>query len=406
MILTAAEAIAVAFAAAGGFAAGWLVRRSEAGEPRATPPPDVTLDDRFEDLLASITVGVILVDARGQILAMNPAASVIFELGSKSFLGRAVIEAIPSFEIDRRVRAALRGNPSRGTVELKGVPRSRRLAVTVVPFENDTGAILVVSDETRLHDLEESRREFVANLSHELRTPLSSVKLMIETLVENDADPAVRAMFLPRVEAELDRMVQLVQDMLELARAEAGWLKLRRERVDLEELTRSILTRFEARAVQADVEMRFEGRRAYVDSDPERLAQVVVNLVDNALRHTPDGGIVTVAVRIDGQEARLIVEDTGEGIPFNDLPYIFDRFYVVERSRARAASGTGLGLSIVKHIVEAHGGSVSVESEFGFGATFTCRFPASVPQVAELPGLPARSVAGSRHEKTNPLMKH
>ena len=300
-------------------------------------------------------------------------------------LGRAVIEAIPSFEIDRRVAAAVQGNPSRGPVELKGVPLSRRLSVTAVPLDDGDGALLIASDETLLHDMESSRRDFIANLSHELRTPLSSVKLMIETLIENDGDRGVRRMFLPRVNDEVDRMVRLVHDLLELARADAGWISLRREHVDLCELASSILQPFEERARQAGVQLRFEGVPAPVESDPERLAQVVVNLVDNALRHTPPGGSVTVAVRRSGQEASLVVADTGEGIPFSDLPHIFDRFYVVERSRSRAASGTGLGLSIVKQIVEAHGGSVSADSEFGLGATFTCRFPSFARVLAELP---------------------
>jgi two-component system phosphate regulon sensor histidine kinase PhoR len=342
-------------------------------------------DRRFDELLASIAVGVIVVDRRGMIRAFNPAAAVIFELGSRSFIGRAVIEAIPSFEIDRRVAAALKGDPSRGPVELKGVPLSRRLSVTAVPFDDDGGALLIASDETQLRDMESSRRDFIANLSHELRTPLSSVKLMIDTLIENDWDESVRRMFLPRVNDEVDRMVRLVHDLLELARADSGWMKLRRERVDLCELASSILGPFEVRAAQAGVILKFEGVPAPIESDPERLAQVVVNLVDNALRHTPPGGIVTIAVRRAGQEAALVVADTGEGIPFNDLPHIFDRFYVVERSRARAASGTGLGLSIVKQIVEAHGGSASADSEFGFGATFTCRFPLLARALAELP---------------------
>jgi two-component system phosphate regulon sensor histidine kinase PhoR len=375
---------ACAFAASAGVAAGLFLRKRGETRERTALPEAVERSSSFDELLASITVGVIMVDERGWITSINPAASVIFGLGSKSFVGRAVIEAIPSFEIDRRVREALKGNPSRGTVELKSAPNSRMLAVTAIPFESPRGAMLAASDETRVHELEASRRDFIANLSHELRTPLSSVKLMVETLLENDGDRDVRAMFLPRVHDEVDRMVQLVHDLLELARADTGWMKLRRDRVDLVALARAIIVPFEIRAAQQDVHLICEGTTVTIDSDAERLAQVIVNLVDNALRHTPRGGTVRVSVRGEKQDACLVVSDTGEGIPYNDLPHIFDRFYVVERSRARAASGTGLGLSIVKQIVEAHGGDVSVESDFGFGTTFTCRFPLTTPQYAEL----------------------
>ncbi len=373
-----------ASATAAGFAAGLFARRRATRS--AGPPPPVAQESgaRFEELVASLTVGVIIVDRRGAITNLNPAASVLFGLGNKSFVGRAVIEAVPSFEIDRRVREALKGNPSRGSVELKGVPQSRMLAVTAIPLAYPSGALLIASDETQLFDLEGSRREFIGNLSHELRTPLSSVKLMVETLLDNDGDKTVRDMFLPRVHDEIDRMVQLVEDLLELARADSGWVKLRFDRIDLSTLARSIIKPFEIRAAQQNVSLSFDGESLEIESDAERIAQVVVNLVDNALRHTPAGGSVRVSVRASGTDACLIVSDTGEGIPFNDLPYIFDRFYVVERSRARTTSGTGLGLSIVKQIVEAHGGGVTVESDFGFGTTFTCRFPVASPQLAEL----------------------
>jgi len=198
---------------------------------------------------------------------------------------------------------------------------------------------------------------------------------MIETILANDGDQEALDLFLPRVKQEVDRMVALVEDLLDLARSEWGRLRLRREDVDLASVASNIMKTFEPRAAQLGVKLQLDGRTARIDGDPDRLAQVLVNLIDNALRHTPAGGSVTISVQQADGAATLIVRDTGVGIPFNDLPHVFERFYVVDRSRARDAAGTGLGLSIVKQIIEAHGGTVTADSEFGLGATFTCVFP-------------------------------
>jgi two-component system phosphate regulon sensor histidine kinase PhoR len=366
-------------AAAGGGLAGFVAaaktRKGRSSpepmpEPREAPP-----DSRFEQLLRSLTVGIVTLDGRGQIDSVNAAAATIFEFGSRPVLGRAIIEAVPSFDLDRRVREALAGHPSRGRVSLSGPAGTRVLTVATLPLDGTTGALVIASDETRLHELEATRRDFISSVSHELRTPLSSINLMIETVLANEGDVDAQQLFLPRIKREVDRMVQLVEDLLDIARSEWGRLRLRREDVDLESVATNILRTFEPRAQQLGVNLRFEGEAARIDGDPDRLAQVLVNLIDNALRHTPAGGSVEISVQRRDFGATLVVRDTGVGIPFNDLPHIFERFYVVDRSRARDASGTGLGLSIVKQIVEAHGGTVSAESEFGLGATFTCVFP-------------------------------
>jgi signal transduction histidine kinase len=249
------------------------------------------------------------------------------------------------------------------------------LTVGTIPLDGSDGVLVVASDETRLHELEQTRRDFVSSVSHELRTPLSSINLMIETILANEGDQEALDLFLPRVKREVDRMVALVEDLLDLARSEWGRLRLRREDVDLASVAGNIMKTFEPRAAQLGVKLSLEGRTARIDGDPDRLAQVLVNLIDNALRHTPAGGSVTISVGQSDGAATLVVGDTGVGIPYNDLPHVFDRFYVVERSRSRESTGTGLGLSIVKQIIEAHGGSVTAESEFGLGATFTCVFP-------------------------------
>jgi two-component system phosphate regulon sensor histidine kinase PhoR len=348
-------------------------------------PAKLEGDSRFEQLLSSLTVGILILDGRGHIDSVNAAAGTIFEFGSRAVRGRAIIEVVPSFDLDRRVREALAGHPSRGRIPLTVGGTTRMLIVTTIPLDGSDGVLVIVGDETRLHELEQTRRDFVSSVSHELRTPLSSINLMIETILSTADDQEAIDLFLPQIKREVDRMVQLVQDLLDLAKAESGRMRLRREDVDLSSVASNILKTFEPRARQLGVSLTFGGETARIDGDPDRLAQVLVNLIDNALRHTPAGGSVTILVGQSKAGATLVVRDSGVGIPFNDLPHIFERFYVVDRSRARESTGTGLGLSIVKEIVEAHGGSVNATSEFGLGATFTCAFP-SAPQRA----LPAR----------------
>ena len=370
----AAAAVAVAFVV-GRFARPARTLEDPASAPGLVDAPD----SRFEQLLRSLTVGIITLDGRGRLDSINAAAGAIFELGARPALGRAIIEVVPSFELDRRVRDALDGQPSRGRISLNRPAGTRVLTVATLPIDGSRGVLVIASDETRLFELEQTRRDFISSVSHELRTPLSSINLMIETILDNDGDVEAIDIFLPRIKREVDRMVQLVADLLELARAESGQLRLRREAVDLATIGTTILGTFEPRAAQLGVALRFEGAEARLSGDPDRLAQVFVNLIDNALRHTPAGGNVTVSVAANDIAASLVVSDSGVGIPYNDLPHVFERFYVVDRSRARESTGTGLGLSIVKQVVEAHGGTVTADSEFGFGATVTCVFPAPRP---------------------------
>jgi two-component system phosphate regulon sensor histidine kinase PhoR len=367
-----------------GFLIGRMARDVRAASPVAAlpaPPPAVPEKEaeaeaevaRIVDVLA---IGVIFVDARGTIALVNDAAHTIFRIKSANVVGRSVIEVVPSFELDQRVRDALRGGSWRGSISLAGTAPARRLTVAVVPRDDRAGAVLLASDQTRLHELERTRSEFISNVSHELRTPLSSIKLMIETMLASD-DREARDLFMPQVHKEVERMVRLVEELLELARAEAGRVVLKRKPLDLAVLVEGVVHSFDTRAVALGVRLSFEGTPAFLEGDAHRLTQVAINLIDNALRHTPSGGVVEVSVRSAPPDVLLVVRDTGVGIPYNDLPQIFDRFYVVDRSRARESAGTGLGLAIVRQFVEAHDGRVTADSELGVGSTFHCRFPAA-----------------------------
>ena len=264
-------------------------------------------------------------------------------------------------------------------MQLPTVNGMRSLVIAALPFGAQGEVLVVVIDETKKAELERTQREFVSNVSHELRTPLAAIKLMVETLIATPREPPARELFLPQIQAEVERVIALVEDLLELARTEAGSFRLRRERVDLSAVVEGVLRTLCPRAARARIELRSSLQPAFVDGDAARLTQVVVNLVDNALKYTPSGGGVDVGIDVDERSVRLMVRDTGEGIPYNDLPHVFERFYVVDRSRARELAGTGLGLSIVKQVIEAHGGEVEAESELGTGSTFVCRFPRHVP---------------------------
>jgi two-component system phosphate regulon sensor histidine kinase PhoR len=201
---------------------------------------------------------------------------------------------------------------------------------------------------------------------------------MLET-VSSAGDEEARNMFLPQALGQVDRLATLVQRLLEQARAESSELVLDVAELDVEEVARPIVQSFQPQAASAGVSLDLRAHRpAIIEADEHRLSQIFVNLIDNALRYTASGGSVTVSIDVEDGYAVIRVSDTGIGIPYKDLPFVFERFYVVDRSRTRgtqASSGAGLGLSIVKHIAEAHAGSVAVDSTLGSGTTFTVRLP-------------------------------
>jgi signal transduction histidine kinase len=262
---------------------------------------------------------------------------------------------------------------------LTGATGQRTYRVSVYPLvdgdEESRRVVIFSDDQTALLRLDRARKEFLSNVSHELRTPLSSIKLMLETVLEAPEQEA-RDLFVPQALAQVDRLTALVGQLLEQARAESGQLKLNVRDVDLEEIARPIVASFDQQAANKGIELELTALRPVrVEADPDRLAQVFVNLIDNALRHTAGGGRIRVEVDARDSDAVLRVRDTGEGIPYRDLPHIFERFYVVDRSRKRGSSGAGLGLAIVKGIIDAHGGAISAESMLGRGTAFTIRLP-------------------------------
>lgn len=332
----------------------------------------------FDRLIRALPLGVLLLDRNGRITAANAAAAAVFGFDVARAPGLHLIEVIPNLQLEARANAALAGDASLGPLIVPGKSGNRTYAVSAYPLGEEArgvaGALVLADDQTEIVALERARQDFMSNVSHELRTPLSSVKLMLETVLASP-DQETADVFLPQALAQVDRLSELVRQMLDQAQIEAGQLKLHLADVDLESVVAPIVASFAAEAREKGVALALHvASPVRLEADADRLAQVFVNLIDNALRHTPDGGSVNVDV-YDESGAVVRVRDTGAGIPYKDLPHVFERFYVVERSRTRERSGVGLGLAIVRQIVEAHGGTIAVDSMLGSGATFTVRLP-------------------------------
>jgi two-component system phosphate regulon sensor histidine kinase PhoR len=245
----------------------------------------------------------------------------------------------------------------------------------------EPGAYLVIlQDLTRVRQLETVRRDFVSNISHELRTPLASLKALSETLRDGALeDPPAAKRFIDRMDIEVDALTQMVQELLELSRIESGQVPVRLTSVALREIIIPPVERLRPQAARAGIDLTVESddRMPAVLADPERIQQVVTNLVHNAIKFTPAGGSVRVSSALRGDEVVVFVRDTGVGIPADDLPRIFERFYKADR--ARTGGGTGLGLAIARHIVRAHGGEIGAESIEGRGSAFHFTLPLARP---------------------------
>jgi two-component system phosphate regulon sensor histidine kinase PhoR len=378
-------ALPVVTAAGIGLIAGLYLRRAvrktqammDAQNAPQQPQPSMQSDANFSRLVAALPLGVIFVDRTARIRFANPAASTIFDFDRHRALGQHVIAAIPNVELERRIGEALRGEATVAPMVFAAGTERRVYGVSVYPLgDGDEGGVVVfASDQTEISRVERASKEFLTSVSHELRTPLSSIKLMLETVIESPDDEAAD-LFLPQALAQVDRLASLVQQLLDQARAESGQMRLNMREVDLEQVAHPIVASFEPQAANKGVHLELIAMRPVrVEADPDRLAQVFVNLIDNALRHTPAGGTVTVELDATGNDAIMRVRDTGVGIPYRDIPHIFERFYVVDRSRTRESGGAGLGLAIVKGIIDAHGGTVMTESMLGAGTLFTVRLP-------------------------------
>jgi two-component system, OmpR family, phosphate regulon sensor histidine kinase PhoR len=335
---------------------------------------------RTDAILSAMDDGVLAVDHRGTVTLANP--SLVRALGLAEPLGRHYLEIVRQREVGALIEDVLRtGDRREAEVELIHVQRV--FTITGVPFPGEEGAphgaVLTLNDTTERHRVERIRRDFVANASHELRTPLTSIRGFVEALEDGAVEePETAQRFLGKIRTHADRMAALVDDLLELSRLEARARPPEREETLVSEVAEDVVASFAGLATRKDVRLRRVDRgTARVATDRERLRRILENLVDNAVKYTPEGGEVEVATA-DGPEGSVRVEvaDNGPGIAPEHIERIFERFYRVDKARSRELGGTGLGLSIVRHLAESLGATVSVESAHGRGSRFTVTLPA------------------------------
>jgi two-component system, OmpR family, phosphate regulon sensor histidine kinase PhoR len=324
-------------------------------------------------LVESMVEGVVAADARGRVTIANSAARALLGYEGDRPLPD-LLELFRSKPARGLVNAALAGEVEQArTIELDD-----RTVLATARGVPSGGAVLVLHDVTELRKLEAVRRDFVANVSHELRTPLTSICGYTETLLTDRPDDDTSRRFLEIILSNGRRMQRLVDDLLDLSRIESGRWQPAPVAVDAAAAAREIWAalsdRPEARTIRFDVEVAPDPPE--LRADPDALRQVLTNLLDNSLRHTPAGGSITCRVAREDGGVAVSVRDSGIGIAREHLPRIFERFYRADASRSRDAGGTGLGLAIVKHLVEGHGGRVTAESAWGLGTTVTCWFPA------------------------------
>ena len=369
--------------------------------------------NQMRAVLTSIIEGVLVIDRNEKVIFFNPALEKLFHLSKEKIKGKFFWEVIRNNELNVLLKEALEKRKLQAkeltlffpegekafqahVLPIKDEPRSSSftnfLSEEEQGKEDISGVVAVLHDITEIKGLERMRMEFVANVSHELRTPLTSIKGFVETLKDGAIDDARNSRrFLNIIETHTERLDNLINDLLELSKIESRELKMDFQAVNLRELTEEVVANFkgamERKGLVAVVD--FPGQFPQVKADPEKIKQVFSNLIDNAIKFTPleipfsppskakslmgftpGSGKICIRAIDKEKEVRIEVSDTGIGIPPEHLPRLFERFYRVDKARSRELGGTGLGLSIIKHIVQAHGGKVGVESEFGKGSKF------------------------------------
>lgn len=330
-----------------------------------------------EAIHASMTEGVVAVDQDERILLMNNAAAHLLGLPAPLAPGDPLWKEARFPDLELAIRDVLDGgDPWHGDAQAP-VGGNRIVSVSVTRVNPEIGAVALLTDVTTMRRLDNVRIDFVANVSHEMRTPLTAVLGAIETLAEPDVTPDVQHRFLDIARRNALRMQNIVADLLELSHIEVDGSRMPMETIELAKPVRSAISAIRGTAERKSIAVTLEsvGRPLPIQGNDKRLEQVFTNLVDNAIKYTPEGGRIEVTIHHLEDRVEVTVRDTGIGMPEASLARIFERFYRVDKSRSRDMGGTGLGLAIVKHCIRAHGGSVEVQSEEGRGTCFTVILP-------------------------------
>ncbi|ARU60444.1 hypothetical protein CBW65_04685 [Tumebacillus avium] len=337
---------------------------------------------KLEGILKHLVSGVIVVDRSGRVTLVNQAIEWMIGYKAEELLQKWHWEAGYNFGLSAMIdEAILVGTAQKKEITLhRPVERTVEVHITPVSSNNGriAGAVVLMHDVSEWRQLERMRSEFVANVSHELRTPITAVKGFSETLLDGALnDPVITRQFLQIIYDESERLKRLVTDLLELSKIESGHTVFHFEPFDLTALVKRTVEKYrhQAESLGLTLETELPPAHLQLEGDSDRIAQVLINLLGNAIAYTPSGGRVDVSVMEQEDDVVLKVRDTGVGIPAEDIPRLFERFYRVDKARARRSGGTGLGLAIVKHILESHHGQVEVTSVVGEGSEFTITLP-------------------------------
>lgn len=328
-------------------------------------------------ILASLPDGVVMADSKRNVLMSNPAAERLFNFKSAAVSGRPLIEALQDHEIENLAIKSLKTNEQQtGQLDTAG---GRFLRVVAIPVNTDSSpAILVLlQDLTELRSLQTMRRELIGNISHDLRTPLAGIKVMVETLKGSAMeDKEAASDFLARIEGEVDRLSQMISEITQLSRIESGEGNFQMAPADLNAVVKDVIAEMEPLAGKQRVTLtaNLEDNLPYITIDKERIQQTLINLAHNAIKFNNPGGEVIISTASEAGWIIVKVMDNGIGIYPDDLAHVFERFYKADKSRSKG--GSGLGLAIAKHTVQAHGGTISADSQAGKGSIFTFKLPA------------------------------
>jgi len=337
--------------------------------------------NKLETVVSSMSSGTILTDSNLRVEMINPAAQRLFDLDNSESAGKPLQSLIRYHALHENLKAACRDGRTR-IMELNTYyPQSAVLETYILPVAGSKkeiiGVLLLFHEITRLRSIEKMRSDFVANVSHEMRTPLTTLRGYTETILHEELSREQLLDFLSIIDREAVRLSSLVDDLLDLARIENEKDFVKKETVNLNQLINEALGRVEQLRDEKKVklEINASAQELYILGNREWLCQALVNILENSIRHGRPTGYINISTVIDKSSATVAIEDDGPGIPEADLPFVFERFYRVDKARSRKSGGTGLGLSIVKHIFEAHGASYSLESTAGEGSIFRFTLP-------------------------------
>ena len=336
--------------------------------------------DRMQAILNSMADGVVAVDRNGRVLLVNPSVERALNISGEASRGKEIMGVIRHYEFENNLKLALESQKEliKEIQVLTPDPKIYRVIFTPLKGTDRGGVVAVFRDITERRQLDQMRAEFIANISHELRTPMTSIKGFLETLLDGAIEDREAALhFLKIVSTETDRMKRLIDDLFSLSNIESRKVIPARDRVMLAEVVSEVLSIFSQSAGERGIKLTSGIGRDFPAflADRDMITRVVINLVDNAIKYSLDGGEVMVDGGLKEGEVSISVADRGIGIPGESLPRIFERLYRVDEARSREYGGSGLGLAIVKHIVEVHGGRIEVFSRPGQGSRFTVYLP-------------------------------